>query len=101
MNVPNLKRLSVQQLETLRAKIVEAIPQAKAKEVGELRAEIEEKIAEKGFQWSDIFSPSGRPRQKYKANLKPKWANPKNPSEVWSGRGRPPKWFDKETAQAL
>lgn len=34
----------------------------------------------------------------------PKYVNPDNPSQTWSGRGRPPKWFvdlrNRETANA-
>lgn len=34
----------------------------------------------------------GRPRRPYPPVL-PKYKNPKNPSETWSGRGKQPRWL--------
>ena len=34
-----------------------------------------------------------------RANVKPKFQNPDNPSEKWSGRGRKPKWVEEKLAQ--
>lgn len=32
-----------------------------------------------------------------RANVAPKYQNPKNPAELWSGRGISPKWFTEAT----
>ena len=34
-----------------------------------------------------------------RANVKPKYQNPDNPGEKWSGRGRKPKWVEEKLAQ--
>ena len=40
-------------------------------------------------------SPS---REDRRSEISPKYRNPDNPSEIWSGRGREPKWMQREMA---
>jgi DNA-binding protein H-NS len=49
----------------------------------------EEIIAEAGFKVSDIFGGRGGKGRTVAA----KYANPDNPSETWTGRGRKPRWL--------
>ncbi|WP_425520343.1 H-NS family nucleoid-associated regulatory protein [Stenotrophomonas pavanii] len=35
----------------------------------------------------------GRPTKSAGSKVAPKYRNPANPSETWSGRGRQPKWL--------
>ncbi|HQU81344.1 MAG TPA: H-NS histone family protein [Azonexus sp.] len=37
---------------------------------------------------------------KVKAKLPPKYRNPSNQEQTWSGKGRPPEWFDKYVSVA-
>lgn len=36
-----------------------------------------------------------------RAKVAPKYRNPHNPDETWSGRGRPPKWVRKLQAEGV
>jgi|ERR1700730_8288258 len=42
----------------------------------------------------------GRPggREDRRSEIAPKYRNPENPSETWSGRGREPKWLQHQIA---
>lgn len=40
---------------------------------------------------------AGKPGAGSRAPAPDKYRNPKNPKEVWSGRGRPPKWVSDAT----
>ena len=42
----------------------------------------------------------GRPgsREDRRSEISPKYRNPENPSETWSGRGREPKWLQHQIA---
>ena len=60
----------------------------------DLRAELERRVSADGYKLGDIFpelgsaSGSGARRQK----RPPKYRNPQNPDDTWSGIGRTPKW---------
>jgi DNA-binding protein H-NS len=45
--------------------------------------------AEAGFKIGDLFGGRGGKGRKVAA----KYANPNNPSETWTGRGRKPRWL--------
>ena len=36
-----------------------------------------------------------------RAKVAPKYRNPNNPDETWSGRGRPPKWVQRLQAEGV
>ena len=38
-------------------------------------------------------------RDDRRSEIAPKYRNPDNPSEIWSGRGREPKWMQREIAE--
>jgi len=44
---------------------------------------------------SNDLSLDDIPQQKPRPKVAPKYANPENPGETWSGRGREPKWFSE------
>jgi DNA-binding protein H-NS len=46
-------------------------------------------------------SRRGRPggREDRRSEIAPKYRNPENPSETWSGRGREPKWLQHQIAE--
>jgi DNA-binding protein H-NS len=55
----------------------------------ELRQKLEAVAAQAGFKLSDLFGGRGGKGRKVAA----KYANPDDPSETWSGRGRKPRWL--------
>jgi DNA-binding protein H-NS len=82
-----LKTMSVPKLRELREK-VDAMISAK---VSERRRELESEL-------SELARHDGKGRGRRGASLigrtvAPKYRNPENTSETWSGRGLPPRWM--------
>lgn len=87
----NLDSLNSRELKELRVSVTTMIDgrirDAEAREVSQARDEIKAIANRLGMPLSEIFKTSGRTGQ-----LPAKYQNPSNPQEVWTGRGRQPKW---------
>lgn len=55
-------------------------------------AAAEKTAAEHGFSLSELTTPGGR-GTKAKTAAIPKYRNPANPEQTWTGRGRRPDWI--------
>ena len=87
----NLEKLSLKELQELELRVEKAIAEARLKESSELKAEIEQMVADRGFTMSEIFATKrGSPKGRMVA---PKYANPEDPGQTWTGRGRKPNWL--------
>ena len=87
----NVERLSLKDLHALSAKVRRALAVARERERKEVKAQIETLASEAGFTIDELF---GRGRSSLKGRkIAPKYANPANRMETWSGRGRKPKWL--------
>lgn len=91
MRQPSIDKLTLKELMELDLKVQKAIAIAKERERGELKAQIEKMAAESGFAVSELFG-AGRGGPKGRT-VAPKYVNPDNASETWTGRGRKPKWL--------
>ena len=84
------------------AKLQAQADEARHTEVGNVIAEIRQKIVEYGLTAHDLgFAEAvrrGRPPKK--APLPPKYQDPKSGS-TWSGRGKPPKWIAGKNRERL
>ena len=91
--------MSLQALIAEREKIGAAIEQKLSAEREAIRKEIEEKASMLGVDLGTLLG--GKKRRGgngARARAAVKFRNPKNPSETWSGRGRPARWIIRETA---
>ena len=83
-----LKRMSAQELVALRARIDAILPAKQQDERRVVRDKLEELAQKHGFRAADLFGRASKG-----SKVAPKYRNPKNPSESWSGRGRKPRWM--------
>jgi DNA-binding protein H-NS len=91
----NLNALSLKELKDLQAQVARAIASFEDRKKKEALAELEDKARSMGFSLAELTGTSaGRKRTAAAA----KFANPANPSETWTGRGRKPGWFAKAIA---
>lgn len=60
-------------------------------------AELAELANSKGFVMADLFG-SGPKAAKEKKTVTPKYRNPADTSQTWTGRGRKPKWVIEAVA---
>lgn len=86
----DLNSLSLKELKELQARIARAISSYEDRRKKEALAELEEKARQMGFSLAEL---TGASSGRAKAPVAPKYANPADRTETWSGRGRKPRWF--------
>lgn len=83
----DLNTLSLKELKTLRKDIDKAIADFENRKKREALSELEKKAAEMGFSLSELTNVG-----KVKKISPPKYRNPNDPEQTWTGRGRTPLW---------
>jgi DNA-binding protein H-NS len=88
----DLNNLSLQELKTLQGDVDVAIRNFEKRKKAEALAEVERVAKENGFSLKELLG-EGKPAPR-KSKVAPKYANPSNPEQTWSGRGRKPAWVN-------
>ncbi|KYH03266.1 H-NS histone family protein [Bradyrhizobium sp. DOA1] len=86
MNTEHLNSLSLDELWTLHQQVAASLAQKLLLQ----KARLEERLVKIGL--ADEAKRFDRKRRPYPP-VRPKYCNPKNPAETWSGRGRLPRWL--------
>lgn len=87
----DLDALSLQELKDLQDKISIAIIDFEKRRKADALDELKALAQAKGFSLDELVD--GTKRKKVRAPVAPKYADPANPSNTWTGRGRKPKWM--------
>ncbi len=87
----DLNTLSLKELKDLQSQVAKAISGFEDRKKKEALAELEERAREMGFSLAEL---TGTVVTRKRSPAVAKYANPANPSDTWSGRGRKPRWFD-------
>ncbi|HEX7338347.1 MAG TPA: H-NS histone family protein [Rhodanobacteraceae bacterium] len=89
----DISTLNAKQLNELIAKAEERKKSIRQEKVAKLREKINDLIKSEGYTFEDVF---GGRRKGHRAGGKvpPKYRNPSNAEETWSGRGKRPRWFN-------
>ena len=87
----DLETLSLEELKDLQDKVAVAIFDFEKRKKAETLVELKELAHSKGFSLEELLGETKG--KKEKAAVAPKYANPENPDNTWSGRGRKPKWL--------
>lgn len=87
-----LDKMSRKELEALRAEVDEAIVQRRKSEKHEALAAAQKAAAEYGYSLDELTGKKGRGAAK-SVGSEPKYMNPSNPTQTWTGKGRQPNWF--------
>ena len=85
----DLKKSSFSELIQLQKDIAILIKKREKEEKTALRKKMEALAEKSGFTFDDIISETKATK---KSKVKPKYANPDDPEQMWTGRGRKPKW---------
>lgn len=85
----DLETLSLKELKQLHKNVETAIADFKDRERRAALAEVEAFARERGLNPSDLADLVSRRTRKPAA---PKYANPADASQTWTGRGRRPRW---------
>lgn len=96
----NLKGLSGQTLEEQVTKIqtvlAKVLADDKKKNLAEARRVIAKFAEQHGYTLQDMIetgTTKTKPKGQKKKSNPPKYANPDDSTQTWTGQGRPPKWF--------
>lgn len=88
----DLNAMSSAELKQLQTDLKNAIEARQKEDLKAARLAAEKAVGEFGFSLEDVF-PTAVKRLKGKAV--PKYRNPMNPDQTWTGRGRKPKWINE------
>ena len=86
----DLHSLSLKELKDLQAQVTKAINGYEDRRKKEALAELEEKARAMGFSLAEL---TGISSVRKRSPAVAKYANPSDPSDTWSGRGRKPRWY--------
>ena len=86
----NLNAYSLKELKDLQSQVAKAISSFEDRSKKAALAELEEVARSKGFTLAEL---TGVSVVRKRAPAVPKYANPADKSDTWSGRGRKPRWF--------
>lgn len=86
----DLNSLNLKELKELQSSVNKAVNGFEDRKRKEALSQVEEAARALGFTLSELTG-TAVPRKRSPAM--PKFANPANSSETWSGRGRKPRWF--------
>ncbi|MEI4485434.1 H-NS histone family protein [Frigidibacter sp. MR17.14] len=91
----DLDGYGLKELKDLRTKVDRAISSYEDRQKLKAREEVEAFARDRGFSLDELAAL--QPVKKRKP-ADPKYANPADPSDTWSGRGRRPRWVEEALA---
>lgn len=95
----NIQELETEEITRLIAELnAELKNRAKAEKI-KLVDEIREKAETLNIPIEDLLQEASKPKKRKVGTIKPKYRNPDNSNETWSGRGPKPKWMIAQLEQ--
>ena len=88
----DISKMSRKDLEKLQKEIDKTLANMAKVEKREARKAAEKAAAKFGFSLAELTGAAGKSKKSV-ASAAPKFANPEDPSQTWSGRGRQPQWY--------
>jgi DNA-binding protein H-NS len=94
----NVDRMSLKDLLELEVRVQKAIMHAKQRERSELKQKMVAMAENAGFTLAELVG-GGRGSSLKGGKVPPKYMNPDNKTETWTGRGRKPRWLAAKLAK--
>lgn len=94
----NLNSMTKKQLQKLQGDVEKALERTKSSDLNAARLAAEKAAGAFGFSLSELAAAPAAPKRGRKpsaaagSKVSPKYRNPDNADETWTGRGRPPRW---------
>jgi DNA-binding protein H-NS len=89
----DIKNLNHNQLNELISKAQIRQTELRKEKVVKLREKIHALIKAEGYSFEDIFG-QGRAKSRRTGPVAPKYRNPADPTQTWSGRGKRQRWYN-------
>ncbi|MEP6899245.1 MAG: H-NS histone family protein [Rhodanobacter sp.] len=90
----DIKNLNHTQLNDLISKAQVRQNELRKEKVVKLREKVNALIKAEGYSFEDIFGGARGKVKRATGSVAPKYRNPGNPAQTWSGRGKRPHWFN-------
>ena len=94
MAKPDINGMSYAELAELESKLASLKAQKQTEERATIKTKLTTMAKDAGFDIHDLF---GRGRGGKGGKVAPKYRDPKNPANTWTGRGRMPRWLTAAT----
>ena len=88
-----LDSMDLNELKALKKQVEKAIDSFETRRKKTALEALEATAKEQGFSLSELQDAASSTTKARGQAAAPKFANPHNPDETWSGRGRKPRWF--------
>lgn len=88
----DFEEMTLSELMQVRSDIEQLIKRRQQEEKSELLATFRQMAKEKGLEFDDIAGIKSKTGKR----SAPKYRNPDNARETWTGRGRKPAWIERE-----
>ncbi|OWJ69490.1 transcriptional regulator [Haematobacter missouriensis] len=88
-----LDSMDLNELKALKKQVEKAIDSFETRRKKTALEALEATAKEQGFSLSELLDAASSTTKARGQAAAPKFANPHNPDETWSGRGRKPRWF--------
>lgn len=89
----DLKSLNHNQLNDLIGRAQQRQDELAKDKLSKLRDKVLALVSAEGYTMDDVFG-GGRKSRRAVSKVKPKYRNPADPSQTWTGRGKRPRWFN-------
>ncbi len=93
----DLDNMSKDELLALKAKVDKALETVEARRKAEALKALEDKAREFGYPLNELLAGPAKGAKATKGV--PKYRNPADPSQTWTGRGRKPQWVNDALAK--
>ena len=95
----NVDKLTLKELMDLEVRVGKAITHARVREQAEVKAKMEALARTAGLSVAEIYGFNGKKGRAKGGKVAPKYMNPADKSETWTGRGRQPRWLVAKLAK--
>jgi DNA-binding protein H-NS len=93
----NLEKMSYADLAKMESRIGQLKAHKQNAERAELRQKVIDMVRSAGFDINELFGKGPRAKG---GKVAPKYRDPQNPANTWTGRGRMPRWMAAATKGA-
>lgn len=90
----DIKNLNHNQLSDLINKAQLRQQELEKDKIAKLREKVLTMIKNEGFTFEDLFGGRTGRKTRRTGKVPPKYHNPDDPGQTWSGRGKRPRWFN-------
>lgn len=90
-----LDGMSPKELQALITQAQSKMESARAEHIRSIRTRIDTLLKAAGLQLSEVYTGRGGKRGKRAGAGVPKYRNPADPAQTWTGHGKKPTWFQQ------